>query len=89
MRLKRESGGRILNNPGNNVFDHGKIMEKSWNLFSNFCRNRQSHGCILNIIPVYIRRKLNAKMKQISPTIFIFLNNEINMLNRTFMINQL
>ena len=33
---KREVGCRALNDHGNYIIDHGKIMEKSWNFVFEF-----------------------------------------------------
>ena len=36
MSLKGEVGGHTLNDHGNYIDDHGKIMEKSWNFVFEF-----------------------------------------------------
>ena len=36
MPLKGEVGGCALNDHGNYIVDHGKIMEKSWNFVFEF-----------------------------------------------------
>ena len=36
MPLKGEVGGHILKSHGNNIIDHGKIIEKSWNCVFEF-----------------------------------------------------
>ena len=35
--LEGEAGGHALNSHGNYIVDHGKSLEKSWNVFFNFC----------------------------------------------------
>ena len=43
MLLKGEVGGRALNSHGNNIVDHGKSLEKSWNCAFEFL----SEPCII------------------------------------------
>ena len=52
MPLKVEVGGCALNDHGNYIVDHGKIMEKSWNFVFEFLWEPWYDVSIARLIPI-------------------------------------
>ena len=50
MSLKGEVCGRTLNDHGNYIDDHGKIMEKSWNFVFEFLWE----PCMMHILSTFV-----------------------------------